>query len=408
MRNHQPHYPEMKIVHTSDWHIGQNFYLYERDDEHRHFFAQLTQILKEEKPDALLVSGDIYHNAAPSAQSQKLLVEGVLKIKRALPDMEIVITSGNHDSGSRLDADKRLWQEAGVYMAGSARRADNGTFDPSQFIIEIPGKGIIAAVPYFHPSNYPLATPDTKRENRAREFYDTLLKECGKYMLPIALMAHMAVRGCEYQGHNDISADSGVITIGGMETEDISVFGTGYDYLALGHIHKPQRITPRAYYCGSPLPVSFAEDYDHYVNIVEIEAHGDTPKVTRHKLTLLREVKTIPPEGAPLEEALEALRALPDDDTSYIRLLVDQEGTLPANADDKAAAIALDKKCRLCEVYRKPRLRTFDTKSAIVIDEVADLERYTPEEIAKESYRRTTGNEMPAELFALLREAINL
>lgn len=397
----------MKILHTSDWHIGQIFYKYERDDEHRHFFDQLIHIIKEEKPDVMVVSGDIFHNAAPTAQAQKIMVEGVLRIKQAHKEMEIVITSGNHDSGSRLEADKRLWQVAGVHVIGGAHRADNGTFAPDQFIIEIPGKGIIAAIPYLHPSNYPLVSLETPRDERAKAFHTKILQECEHCNLPIVMMAHIAVKGCDYRGHEDIIGETDDLIIGGMAAEDIALLGNGYDYLALGHIHKPQCVTTSAYYCGSPLPVSFAEEYDHYVNIVEISAHKDTPIVKRHKLSLLREVKTIPEEGAPLDEALEALSALPDNDTSYIRVLVDQDGILPANADDRAAAIVREKKCRLCEVHRKPRQKAVYEKSGIVIEEVADLEHYTPEDIAIESYKRAIGEDMPLSLLALLREALD-
>lgn len=406
MPNNQYLYYEMKILHTSDWHIGQNFYRYERDDEHRYLFDQLANIIKDEMPDAMVVSGDIYHNAAPSAQSQKLMVEGVLKLKRTAPEMEIVITAGNHDSGSRIDADKRLWQVAGVHVVGGALRSEDGSVDPSQFLIEIQDKGIIAAVPYFHTSNYPAVNGETPRSERSKEFYAALLQKCKNRELPVVMMAHMAVRGCDYKGHEDVIRESDELVIGGMEAEDISTLGEGYDYLALGHIHKPQRVAPLAYYCGSPLPVSFAEDYDHFVNIVEIDSHGEKPKVTRIKLALLREVKTIPPEGAPLEEALKALRDLPENDTSYVRLLVDQEGILPANADDLAAAIARNKACRLCEVHRKTRQRESTTKSSIIIDEVADLEHYTPVDIATDSYQRAVGESMPETLLNLLKEVI--
>lgn len=397
----------MKILHTSDWHIGQNFYRYERDDEHRHFFDQLAQIINEERPDAMVVSGDIFHNATPTAQAQKLMVEGVLKIRHTLPEMEIIITSGNHDSGSRLDADKRLWQVAGIHMIGGVHRAEDGTISLSQFMVKMPGKGIIATVPYFHPSGYPQTEPDTSREERMQAFHNKLLKECEHHGLPIVMTAHIAVKGCDYRGHEDATGEKEELVVGGMTAEDISAVGNGYDYLALGHIHRPQRVTARAYYCGSPLPVSFAEDYDHYVNIVEITAHGEPPKVTRRKLSLLRDVKTIPDEGAPLEEALQALSELPDNDKSYVRVLVDQEGILPANADDRAAAIVRDKKCRLCEVHRKPRIKVTTEKSGIIIEEVTDLERYAPEDIAIESYKRAMGEDMPPALLALLREALN-
>ena len=88
----------MKIIHTADWHIGQNFYNYDRMEEHKYFFAQLNDIVKKEKPDALLISGDIYHTSIPSNSSTKLYTEALIDLHKSCPTMRIYVIAGNHDS----------------------------------------------------------------------------------------------------------------------------------------------------------------------------------------------------------------------------------------------------------------------------------------------------------------------
>ena len=91
---------KMKIIHTSDWHIGQIFNEYDRSEEHLAFFSELADIISAEKPDALLVSGDVFDSAMPSAQSQRLYTDALLRLKNSCPDMTIVVSAGNHDSGA--------------------------------------------------------------------------------------------------------------------------------------------------------------------------------------------------------------------------------------------------------------------------------------------------------------------
>lgn len=389
----------MKIIHTSDWHIGQLFYRFNRDDEHRHFFQQLVCVAKEEQADAMVVCGDVFHNPAPSAAAKQLFVEGVLDIHYAAPQMPIIITAGNHDSGTRLEAEQQLWNLANIHVVGCCKREDDGTFNPSQFIFDIDDKGIVVAVPYFHATSYPLATIGTEREIRQKAFFEKLLQEVENAGKPIVLMAHLAVEGCDTHGHEDD-------TIGGMQKEQLTDLGTGYDYLALGHIHKPQMISPHAYYSGSSIPVSFSEDYPHSVNVVEIKNHGDIPKVRTVRLKPLREVKTIPANGAPLAAALDALQALPDADNSYIRLLIDQDEPLQADAEDRANLIASDKSCRFCDVMKKQRQKENSCADKIEVNSVADLKTYSPLDIALQSYERNYGLPMNEDLIALMQQAI--
>ena len=92
----------MKILHSGDWHVGQTLDGYERSGEFRAFFARLKEVAQEEKPDVLVVAGDIYDNGMPSTAAQNLYTAALLDLHRACPGMEVVVIAGNHDSGARL------------------------------------------------------------------------------------------------------------------------------------------------------------------------------------------------------------------------------------------------------------------------------------------------------------------
>ena len=149
-----------KFIHTSDWHLGQNFYGYDRSEEQADFLHQLAGIVRKHQPDALLVSGDIFHTAAPSSAAVTMYVNAMLDIHNACPTMTIVVIAGNHDSASRLQSDSRLWELAGVRVMGGIARDDEGFADLDRHIIKVEGKGMIAAVPFAYPASFPMVNND--------------------------------------------------------------------------------------------------------------------------------------------------------------------------------------------------------------------------------------------------------
>ena len=116
----------MKILHTADLHLGQVIYQnYDRSDEHRHFFHQLEQWCEEEKPDALLVSGDVFDIQQPSATVKKAFTDYFVHLHQVCPQMHIVITAGNHDSASRIQADSSVWKLANAHLIGTPPAVDS-------------------------------------------------------------------------------------------------------------------------------------------------------------------------------------------------------------------------------------------------------------------------------------------
>lgn len=168
----------MKIIHTSDWHLGHTLYEHDRTVEHEAFLKQLRDIVEEERPDALLVSGDIYDRTNPSTSVQKVYYKALLGMHSVCPEMAVVVTAGNHDSKAMLELGRELWLMAGVRVIGQLEKKD-GTVDLDRHIIGIKDdggvtKGYVVAVPHIFDQNYPLMDEDCPKDKRRCEFFKAL------------------------------------------------------------------------------------------------------------------------------------------------------------------------------------------------------------------------------------------
>ena len=206
----------MRFIHTSDWHIGQDFYRYDREEEHRSFFHQLCAIVEREQPDALLVSGDIYHTAVPSAAAQKLYTDSMVAIHKACPSMSIIVTAGNHDSYSRLESADELWQLANVKVIGHAEKDENNESIEKKHIIPIQGKGGATIA-------YVIAIPHI-RESQMGLFNTTqeIVRGKNKQDVPVIMMGHLTLCGADTRGHDEQS-------VGGRDYVEINTLGDYYD-----------------------------------------------------------------------------------------------------------------------------------------------------------------------------------
>ncbi|MDD6437703.1 MAG: exonuclease subunit SbcD [Prevotella sp.] len=324
----------MKLLHTSDWHLGHMLYNYDRTEEQLSMLLQMVNIVKEEKPDVFLLCGDVYHTPQPSAAVQTMFTNALVKIHDANPGMTIIVTAGNHDSSSKHDIFRTPWKALNVYTVGSV-----DTDHLEELIIDIPGKGFVVAVPYVNERNMP--------KGLYQQLLDEVERRNGQH-LPVVLSAHTTVRGCDFTGHENSSE----YAVGGIDAYDLDDMGTGYDYLALGHIHHAQFVQGghhRVRYSGTPLPISFDESYRHTVSMVEISSHGEEPSVREIEIRTHRPLVTLPTEGTVAwNEAKKLLEHYPDDIEAYIRLNVEVDGELPAEANAEAQLITQGKKCRFC------------------------------------------------------------
>ena len=350
----------MKIIHTADWHVGHELYGYDREEEFDYFFSQLSELLRAERPDALLVSGDVYDSYMPSTTAVRQLNNALLRLHDSSPETEIILTSGNHDSGPRLEAAAPPWLPHGVHLIGSLGP------DPLRNRIKIEGKGVVMAIPFCYPANFPHADGDPL-DGRQERYFRRVSEQLRRESLPTVLMAHLYLYGVQLNGTRqryDI--------VGGSEEMPLSDIGTGYDYLALGHIHRRQRLSARAYYSGSPLPISFDEPAEHGVLLVELEK-GEEPRVDFRQMKTLRSLLTLPKEAAPFEEAIRELREMDPESNAYVRLHVLGDGSLPFDHLEQATKAVEGKRGRYCTIkIESPQTDRLETKESRAI---------TPEEL---------------------------
>ena len=285
----------MKILATSDWHLGNLFHGNDRLPEHKHFLQWLLVQIAEQKPDALLVAGDIFDNGNPSAAAQTVYYEFLADATHLCPNMQIIITAGNHDSANRLEAPRPLLTRYHVEIRGNVRKIwqqgesedDDKTgghwlYSFDDLIIPVTNEEgeevIILAVPFLRSdvvqnASYSQGVNDFLREltAEARKKYPD--RKC-------IMMAHMYAKGSDI-AKQDASEK---IIIGGQEEVDLEGWNDHPDYMTCGHIHKRQHIwnTNWARYTGCILPMSFAEkDYMHGIDLITIsseEKKGDVEK----------------------------------------------------------------------------------------------------------------------------------
>jgi len=380
----------MKILHTSDWHLGHTLYNYDRTEEQGAMLGQMVSIVEEQKPDVFLLCGDVYHTPQPSAAVQTMLADGLVRIHEASPEMTIVMTAGNHDSGTKHEIFQTPWKALKVYAIGQLEK-DN----LDEHIIEVPGKGYIVAVPYANERNIPDG------------FFQQLLDrvaERNAEKLPVVMTAHTTVKGCDFRGHDHATE----YTVGGIDALELEDMGEGYDYLALGHIHHGQFVHSGKHnvrYSGTPLPVSFDENFSHSVSIVEIGGHGETPAVREIEIQNPHPLVTLPTDRlATWEEAKALLSKFPDDIPAYIRLNVEIEDFLPVEANAEAASLTEGKQCRFCCINARRKAVGQDDVKVFTVQE---FQEEKPVEIARR-YAEYEGISFDEEMQAMFNEVMDM
>ena len=326
----------MRILHTADLHLGQILYQnYSRGDEHDHFFAQLEEWCGQYSPDVLLVSGDIFDIQQPGAAVKRRFNEYFVRLHETYPEMGIVITAGNHDSASRIHADNAVWKLGDIRLVGLPPSGSGAAGWQEEYVVRL-RSGYVVAVPF---------TPTPKKE-AVQALLDYVAAE-NTGDLPVVLMGHLAVTGMDATGHG--------FDVGHLQTVAPDELGDGYDYLALGHIHRPQTLghadeyeecstypSGVIRYSGSPLHVSCDEKYPHSVSLVDIDHHSGTVTVQRLRVRELRHFYELPAEGsyASAEEALEGIRAfILQHQSGYIRLKMDYAAALPSDFTQQVYAL---------------------------------------------------------------------
>jgi len=308
----------MKILHTSDWHLGRTLYSRkERYEEHKAFLEWLLKTITENSIDLLLIAGDIFDTASPSVTSQKLYYDFLIRVKNTGCE-NIIIVGGNHDSPNFLNAPKDILAALNVTVIGNA--TDN-IEDEIHVVKDLKNnpKIIVCAVPFLRERDISRFVEGENYSDRSKRINENIKKhyqkiaelaekarnELGK-RIPIIATGHLSVAGGQR------NEDDGVreTYIGKIEAVGSDIFPNTFEYVALGHYHIPSKIKEHIRYCGSPIPMGFGEakqtkcvyvlDYTKSKNITTLEIPvfqklesivGDK-KIIENRLKILKETNS--------------------------------------------------------------------------------------------------------------------
>ena len=265
----------MKILHTSDLHIGKKLIGRERYAEYRAVLCEIAEICKNEGVELLLIAGDVYDTYTPSAEAEEIFYSGV---KQLAKHCAVLIISGNHDDYVRLTAAAALAEELNVYITGNnlqpVKCQKRGNTYPVKsgcgWVIFLNGKGesvYVNTLPYPNEARFKEGRSDETFQEKTARWIDA--GEQGKTdKIPSIFLSHIFVAG------GSVSDSEREIDLGGARAVPQNLLPK-CDYCALGHLHKRQKIGQNAYYCGAPMQFSFDEcGAQKTVNIFDLTVNG--------------------------------------------------------------------------------------------------------------------------------------
>lgn len=395
----------MRLLHTSDWHLGQTLHNYDRGWEHQCFLDWLVETIVAEQADVLLVAGDVFDNANPSAQSQRQLYQFLQRARERAPWLQAVVIAGNHDSPGRLEAPSPLLQVHGATVVGNVVRGPDGEIDVARMLVPLTGrdgavKAWCMAVPFLRPGDVPRVEGEGDPYLNGiaalyRLVFEQARRRCGDGQAIVA-MGH-----CHMVDGQSSQDSERRIVIGGADALPASMFDPALAYAALGHLHLAQRVGGKEHlrYSGSPLPMSFSElHYKHQVLRIDLDgavATSVTPIPVPRAVELLR----VPEAPAALPEVLAQLEALeldglPQHAWPYLEVRVLLDGPEPGLRAQVEAAIA-GKPVRLAKIEPTRKVSTAaPADDALTLDQLARLK---PDDIFRRLYAQRYGEDAPQE-----------
>lgn len=368
----------MKLIHLSDLHLGKRINAFSMIEDQRDILTKIIGIIDNERPDAVLIAGDVYDKSVPSADAVELFDDFLVRLaKRSL---QIFVISGNNDSPERIAFGRRLMDRSGVHMSP----VYNGQVLPVS-LEDIYGTVNIYMLPFLKPAHVRRYFPDIKIDT----YTDALRVAVTKMNLNPAerniLVTHQFVTGA-------IRSDSEEISVGGSDHVDASVFAD-FDYVALGHLHRPQNCTSdRIRYCGTPLKYSFSEVGDQKsVTIIELSRKG-TQFIRTAELVPKHDMKEI--RGSYKELTLKKFYENSTYQEDYMHITLTDEEDIP---------YAIGK---LRSIYHNLMKLDYDNKRTRSNPEIsvnANAERESPMNLFSDFYKKQNNQAMSEEQSSFMR-----
>lgn len=362
----------MKLIHLSDLHLGKRVNEFSMLEDQKDILNKIIAVIEEEQPDAVLIAGDVYDKSVPSAEAVELFDEFLVQL--ANTKTQVFIISGNHDSAERLAFANRLIDASGIHLAPVYR----GEVTPFSFKDEY-GTVDLYMLPFVKPANVRRFFP----EEEIRSYEDALKAAiCAMQVNEknrSILITHQFVTGA-------LVSDSEDLSVGGTDQVSAEVFET-FDYVALGHLHRPQNVKENIRYCGTPLKYSFSEVNDvKSVTIAELKEKGSL-SVWEIPLAPLHEMKEI--KGNYTDLTFKGYYdAHPELKDSYLHITLTDEEDVP----DAAAKLRVIYPLLMKLDYDNTRTRNQQRVTAL-----SEVEKKTPMELFDAFFEMQNGQTMSAE-----------
>ncbi len=370
----------MRLIHLSDLHLGKRVNEFNMLEDQAYILTEILGIIDQEKPDGIMIAGDVYDKSVPSAEAVQLFDDFLCKLaKREIP---VFVISGNHDSPERIAFGGRLMEHSGVYMSP----VYHGTVEPVELQDEN-GKVCVYMLPFIKPAHVRRYFPEEEIVTYTDALRTAIQNMGVDFTARNVLITHQFVTGA-------MRSESEEISVGGSDNVDATVFD-GFDYVALGHIHGPQHIGRETLrYCGTPLKYSVSEANHHKsVTVVELGEKGDV-QVRTVPLSPCHDLREI--RGSYMElTARNFYEGTATDD--YLHITLTDEEDIP-NAVGKLRAI-----------YPNLMSLTYENKRTKQMNHVGGaeaMEQKTQLELFEEFYEKQNNQPMSEEQKRLSQELI--
>ncbi len=371
----------MKLIHLSDLHLGKRIYEYSMLEEQAYILKKILSIVFEERPDAVLIAGDIYDKSVPSAEAVSIFDDFLVMLSKL--KTQTFVISGNHDSPERIAFGSRIMDIGGIHMSP----VYEGRIEPFRLVDEY-GDVFIYMLPFIKPAH-------VRRFHEGEEIVSyTDAVRCAITDMHVdpamrnVLVTHQFVTGAS-------RSESEEFFVGGAENVDAEVFND-FDYVALGHLHSPQNcVTERIRYCGTPLKYSFSEVNDRKsVTVIEVREKGKTEYRT---IDLIPQHDFVELRGSYDELMLRTFYEGTTWQEDYTRIILTDEDDVP------------DAMGRLRRVYHRLMCLDYDnarTRYSGGISGEAEAETKTPLELFSDFYLQQNNQPMNDEQAAYMKDLI--
>lgn len=371
----------MKLIHLSDLHLGKRVNEFSMIEEQKYILTKIINIIDEEKPDGVILAGDIYDKSIPPVEAVELF--DAFLVQLAKRNMQVFAISGNHDSPERLAFGNKLMDMSGIHFSP----VYSGAVEPYAIADEY-GTVNIYMLPFIKPANVRRYYPDEEIASYTDALRVAIQQMHMNPQQRNVLVTHQFVTGA-------MRSESEEISVGGSDNVDVSVFD-GFDYVALGHIHGPQNIgSEKVRYSGTPLKYSFSEaKHQKSVSVVELGVKGNllvrtVPLIPKHDLV---EIK-----GTYAELTRKSFYDGTTYAEDYMHITLTDEEDIP------------DAISKLRVIYHNLMKLDYDnqrTRHSAEIQNAADVERKTPLELFADFYEQQNGTAMSAVQTEFVRDMI--